>query len=81
MKNQHYIKENMMLGRFNHVNTAQQCAEINNVQVSNRYSRNELDDIKKAIELLYEFDKKINELHPIAREVIAQLMLVHPNRY
>jgi hypothetical protein len=48
----------------------------------NRYKRNEKEDIKLAIEHLYEFKKKLEELHPKATDVIEKLLQnQHHNRY
>ena len=38
------------------------------------YDRDEKDDIKKAIEYLYEFQEKLSNLHPIAMEVIEKIL-------
>lgn len=65
-----------MLGRIG--NQATDCAQAipRAVQhpLESLYQRNEKDDVKSAIELLYEFKKKLSELHPIAQEVIDKII-------
>lgn len=39
-----------------------------------RYSRNEKDDIKTAIDALYEFKRKLDELHPTATDLIENML-------
>lgn len=39
-----------------------------------RYERNEKDDIKTAIDALYEFKRKLDELHPTCTEVIENML-------
>lgn len=43
------------------------------------YKRNEQEDVKKAIEYLYEFKEKLSKLHPMATMVIEQIL--QPVRY
>lgn len=45
-----------------------------------RYNRNEKEDMQKAIEYLYEFKRKLDELHPNCINVIEHL-LQKPVRY
>lgn len=39
-----------------------------------KYNRNEKDDMKKAIELLYEFTEKLRELHPNCIDMIENML-------
>lgn len=39
-----------------------------------KWQRNEIEDMKKAIEYLYEFREKLSKLHPVAFEAIDQLL-------
>lgn len=47
--------------------------QANNV-VLDRYQRNEKEDMKRAIELLYEFNDKIRELHPACLTVVENML-------
>ena len=44
-----------------------------------KWQRNEQEDMKKAIEYLYEFREKLSKLHPVALEAID--MMLQRNRY
>lgn len=50
------------------------------VNEENKWARNEKDDMKKAIELLYDFKKSLGDLHPNCLNLIEN-MLQHPRRY
>lgn len=39
-----------------------------------RWQRNEREDIKAAIDCLYEFREKLAKLHPMAMEIIEEMM-------
>lgn len=39
-----------------------------------KWQRNEMEDMKKAIEYLYEFKDKLSKLHPLACEAIDQML-------
>lgn len=39
-----------------------------------QWERNEQENIKKAIEYLYEFRDKLSKLHPVAMETIEMLL-------
>ncbi len=43
-------------------------------QVESRYDRNELDDLKKGMEHLYEFKKNLDALHPHVATLIENMM-------
>lgn len=38
------------------------------------YNRNELEDVKKAIEYLYEFKEKLSKLNPMVLDVIENIL-------
>lgn len=44
------------------------------LNVEERWTRNEQEDVKKAIEHLYEFKEKLSKLHPVAQQVIEDLV-------
>ncbi len=48
--------------------------DIHPAQQPSRYSRNEKDDIKIAIDALYDFKKKLDELHPACVDIIENMM-------
>lgn len=39
-----------------------------------RWKRNEMEDMKKGIELLYEFREKLSNLHPIVLDAIENML-------
>lgn len=39
-----------------------------------RWQRNEIEDMKKGIEYLYEFREKICKLHPVILDVIENML-------
>lgn len=43
------------------------------------WERNELEDVKKAIEYLYEFKEKLSKLHPVAMNMMEHIL--QPTRY
>jgi len=43
-------------------------------EMPNPYNRNEKDDMKIAIDALYEFRKKLSELHPTCIELIENML-------
>lgn len=43
------------------------------------WERNELEDVKKAIEHLYEFKEKLSKLHPVAQSMVEHIL--QPIRY
>lgn len=55
------------------LSTGGQCNAIQEV-CDSRYKRCEKDDMKQAIELLYEFKKKIDELHPNCLNLIDHII-------
>ena len=42
--------------------------------LESKYNRNEMEDMKKAIEYLYEFKKKLDELHPHCITMMENLL-------
>jgi hypothetical protein len=62
-----------MLGRI-----AQQplmpCEAPRPLHSEDKWQRNEMEDMKRAIELLYEFREKLFKLHPVAFEAIDQML-------
>lgn len=68
-----------MLGRIG--NTPMECASVPMYpNEPRRYERNEMEDLKKGIEHLYEFKEKLSKLHPIVIDIIEK-MLQSNNRY
>lgn len=63
-----------MLSSLN-CNQAQRC-EVSAPRMDDRYERNEQEDLKLAIDHLYEFKAKLNKLHPGVLDKI-ELMLQH----
>lgn len=63
-----------MLNRIGgHMGIAQ-CEVAPKSPHENRYSRNEKDDLKTAIDALYEFKRKLDELHPVCVEIIDNML-------
>lgn len=67
----HEEGEEVMLNRFG--NTPMQCEAPKSIHES-RYSRNERDDLKTAIDALYEFKRKLDELHPSCIDIIDNML-------
>ncbi len=68
-----------MLGRIG--NSPVECSPIPMPShPPEQYRRNELDDMKKGIEFLYEFKEKLSKLHPVVFDAIEN-MLQFRNRY
>lgn len=62
-----------MLNRIN-ANISMPC-DVPKMDASfNRYSRNEKDDLKTAIDALYEFKRKLDELHPSCIDIIDNML-------
>lgn len=61
----------------NQCDTLKVCAP----QGESRYSRNEKDDMKKAIELLYEFKRGLDELHPNCTTLMEQMLQYNRRNY
>jgi len=69
-----------MLGRIG--NQVSMPCEAPRLAVSeDKWQRNEKDDLKTAIEYLYEFREKLSKLHPIAMEAIDQMLQKQNYRY
>lgn len=63
------------------LNCSQQRSDVCMPARDDRYDRSEQEDLKLAIDHLYEFKAKLNKLHPSVCDKI-ELMLQHPrNRY
>ncbi len=45
-----------------------------------KWQRNEMEDMKKGIEYLYEFREKLSKLHPVVMDAVEN-MLQRVNRY
>jgi hypothetical protein len=41
---------------------------------NNNYERNEKEDMKLAMEYLYEFNEKLNKLHPMCKDLIHHVL-------
>jgi len=50
-------------------------------QTENKYSRNEEADMQKAMGYLYDFKKKLDELHPNCTNLIENMLQKPTNRY
>lgn len=61
-----------MLSRIG--NSAQPLACQSQDHAENRYNRNELEDVKKRIEYLYEFKEKLAKLHPFVIDRIEDML-------
>jgi len=55
-------------------NDAMQRAECSAPQIPARYTRNEKDDLKVAIDALYEFKRKLDDLHPNVERCISNML-------
>lgn len=62
-----------MLSRIANV-PLETCPTPKPLYESEQYRRNELDDMKKAIEYLYEFKEKLSKLHPIVQDAIENML-------
>lgn len=63
-----------MLNRIgNSANEAMACMPVQEVSKS-VYSRNEKEDLKTAIDALYDFKKKLSELHPVVIDVVDNML-------
>lgn len=54
--------------------SAQVCMKEETSRMPNRYDRNEKDDLKAAIDALYEFKKRLDELHPNCLDIIETML-------
>lgn len=61
-----------MLSRIG--NQLMQCEAPRVMNEPSKYERNELEDMTKGIELLFEFKKKLSQLHPNVLECIEQML-------
>ncbi len=70
-----------MLSRFTTEQLSSECVPLRNAQPvpESRYTRDEEEDLKKAIGYLYEFKKKLDSLHPNCVYIIEH-MLQNNNR-
>ena len=57
---------------FKAVNTLEhsEMCEQGSKHYQERSKRNQHEDIKKALDLAYDFNEKLSQLHPLAKEVI-----------
>lgn len=63
-----------MLSSLNcHQGQAQRC-EVNAPRMDDRYERNEQEDLKLAIDHLYEFKAKLNKLYPGVLDKIENML-------
>lgn len=51
----------------------QSCA-VDKSCSEDRWSRNEQEDFKEAIDLLYDFKKKLNKLHPRVGDLVETML-------
>lgn len=59
-----------MLGRIGN-DPIQTCSQPS---VPNNWNRDEQEDMKKGIEYLYEFKKKLRDLHPTVLDAIENIL-------
>lgn len=45
-----------------------------NPVMNDTYSRNEKEDMKLAMEYLYDFNEKLNKLHPMCKDLIHHVL-------
>ena len=74
-----------MLSRIGNSNYTGEC-QVSAPSIPENWKRNEQEDVKKAIEYLYEFKEKLSKLHPVSQEVLATILrkawcLLMPNNY
>lgn len=50
------------------------CEAPRPLHTEDKWQRNEMEDVKKAIEYLYEFREKLSNLHPIVFDVIENMV-------
>lgn len=67
-----------MLGRIGNAPSCYDSVAVS-AHPEAQHKRNELDDLKKGMEYLYEFKEKLLKLHPIVVDVIEKLL--QSNRY
>lgn len=60
--------------------TQKRCVDTS-PQVDDRWNRNEQDDLKEAIDLMYDFKKKLNKLHPRISDMVETMLQRHGNRF
>jgi len=53
---------------------ATQCDASIGMRVDTRYERNEKEDLKIAIDYLYEFKEKLYKLHPFVIHLMDQML-------
>jgi hypothetical protein len=72
---------------LNSLGTSRHFGETNTAQLNcapkeeNKYLRNEEADMQKALGYLYDFKKKLDELHPHCITLIEQMLQRPINRY
>ena len=66
---------------LNRIGNQMECsAKVPMPEMPSIYQRNEMEDMKKGIEYLYEFREKLSKLHPVVMDAIEN-MLQRNNRY
>jgi hypothetical protein len=68
-----------MLSRVSNCLRDQAVAPSTPVAVENVWNRNEKEDMKKAIDLIYEFSEALSKLHPHVKDYVEKLF--QQNRY
>lgn len=63
-----------MLGRIGNSPLMACEAPRNAVQHEDKWQRNEVEDMKKGIEYMYEFREKLSKLHPVVLDAIENLL-------
>ncbi len=64
-----------MLGRIG--NHPMECASVPMpAHEPSKYQRNEVEDMKKGIEYLYEFKEKLSKLHPVVCDAIEKMLQI-----
>lgn len=51
-----------------------QCTAPQPLSIDDRWTRNECEDLKTAIEHLYAFREKLSKLHPVVLDAIENMM-------
>jgi hypothetical protein len=62
-----------MLNRIAQMPLSPSCAP-QPMHSEDKWQRNEIEDMKKGIEFLYEFKEKLSKLHPIVSDAIETML-------
>ncbi len=67
-----------MLRQINSTTDFSCCTHAPIDELKDRWRRNEKEDLKLAIDYLYEFKKKMDELHPTCLDIIHKMLQNNP---